>query len=144
VCTGKFVTLGDQDFSNLPNIRTNLLFHTWFEKLGFHCIITTVYFIRYSRASRKRPSKMQRLSGHLQKSNHRGPLPRRGAGTSTLWKIIYCIQFTPLITPCAGRWPMWLLKFFVYFRKHSAHSVHRDQRMRQVVACKMLKTIENH
>ena len=81
------------DFSNLPNIRTNLLFQTWFEKLGFHCIITTVYFIRYSRASRKRPSKMQRLSGRLQESNHRAPLPRRGLGTSTLWKIIYCTQF---------------------------------------------------
>ena len=30
--------------------------------------------------------------GRLQESNHWGPLPRRGAGTSTLWKVIYCMQ----------------------------------------------------
>ena len=30
--------------------------------------------------------------GHLQESNPGGRLPRRGPGTSTLWKIIYCIQ----------------------------------------------------
>ena len=31
--------------------------------------------------------------GRLQESNHRGSLPRRLPGTSTLWKIIYCMQF---------------------------------------------------
>ena len=31
--------------------------------------------------------------GRLQESNHKGPLPRRGPGTSTLWKIVYYIQF---------------------------------------------------
>ena len=38
------------------------------------------------------------------------------------------------------------LKFFVYSKKHSAHSEHRDQRMGQVVAYKRLKTMEiiNH
>ena len=46
----------------------------------------------YKRTSRKRPPKMQRLSGRLQESNHRGPLARRGSGTSNLWKIICCIQ----------------------------------------------------
>ena len=35
-------------------------------------------------------------------------------------------------------------KFFVYSKLHSAHSEHRDQRMRQVVAYKRLKTMENH
>ena len=39
---------------------------------------------------------MQRLAG-LQESNHRRPLPRRGIGTSTLWKIIYCMQ---CVTTC--------------------------------------------
>ena len=28
----------------------------------------------------------------LQESSHKGPLLRRGPGTSTLWKIIYCMQ----------------------------------------------------
>ena len=32
----------------------------------------------YSRTSRKRPPKLQRLSGRLQESNHTGSLPRRG------------------------------------------------------------------
>ena len=31
--------------------------------------------------------------GRLQESNKRALLPRRGPGTSTLWKIISCIQF---------------------------------------------------
>ncbi|CAH3182619.1 unnamed protein product [Porites evermanni] len=31
--------------------------------------------------------------GRLQESNYRAPLPRRGPGTSTLWKIIYCILY---------------------------------------------------
>ena len=31
--------------------------------------------------------------GRVQESNHMGPLPRRGPGTSTSWKIIYCMQF---------------------------------------------------
>ena len=37
-----------------------------------------------------------------------------------------------------------LPKFFVYSKKHSAHSEHRDQRIRQVVAYKRLETMENH
>ena len=32
----------------------------------------------------------------------------------------------------------------IYQVAYSAHSVHRDQRMRQVVAYKRLKTMENH
>ena len=52
-----------------------------------------VVLCEYSRTSRKRPPQMQRLSGHVQESNHRGPLARRGLGTSTLWKKIYCMQF---------------------------------------------------
>ena len=35
------------------------------------------------------------------------------------------------------------LKFFVYSKSHSAHSENRDQRMRQLVAYKGLKTMEN-
>ena len=30
--------------------------------------------------------------GCLQESNHKGDFPRRGPGTFTLWKIIYCMQ----------------------------------------------------
>ena len=36
---------------------------------------------------------MQRLDGRLQDSNQMGPVPSSGPGTSTLWKIIYCMQF---------------------------------------------------
>ena len=39
---------------------------------------------------------------------------------------------------------MLLLKFFVYSKENSANSEHRDQKMRQVVAYKGLKTMENH
>ena len=70
---------------------------------------------------------MQRLSGRLQESNHRGPLPRRGPSTFTLWKIIYCIQFL-IYALCSS---MLLLKFFVHSKC-------------QVVAYNRLKTIENH
>ena len=37
-----------------------------------------------------------------------------------------------------------LLKFLAFSKQHSAHSEHREQRMRQVVAYKRLKTMENH
>ena len=30
--------------------------------------------------------------GSLQELNHRGSLPTRGPGTSTLWNFIYCMQ----------------------------------------------------
>ena len=36
------------------------------------------------------------------------------------------------------------LKFFVYSKQHSAHNERIDQRMREVIACKRLKTMENH
>ena len=39
---------------------------------------------------------------------------------------------------------MLLLEFFVYSKENSANSEHRDQRMRQVVAYKGLKTMENY
>ena len=54
--------------------------------------LPTTLKLQYSRTSRKRPPKMQRLSGRLQESNLTGPLTRRGPGTSTLWKIIHCMQ----------------------------------------------------
>ena len=76
----------------------------------------------------------------IEESNHLGPLPRRGPGTSTLWKIIYCMQCLSY-DMCRD---MLFLKFFVYSKSHSAHSEHRDQRMRQMVAYKGLKTMENH
>ena len=43
--------------------------------------------IDYSRSSRKRQPKMQRLSGRLQESDYEGSLPRRRSDTSILWKI---------------------------------------------------------
>ena len=58
-----------------------------------------------------------------------------GPGTSTLWKIIYCMQCLSH-DMCSSKL---LLKFFVYSMEHSAHSEHRYQRMRQVVAYKKLK-----
>ena len=39
---------------------------------------------------------------------------------------------------------MLLLKFFVYSKEDSANSEHKDQKMRQVVAYKGLKTKENY
>ena len=36
------------------------------------------------------------------------------------------------------------LKFFVYSKQHSAHNEQKDQRMRQVVAYKRFKKLENH
>ena len=49
---------------------------------------------KYSLASRNRPSKMKSISGCLwevvafKNKNHRGPLPRRGLGTSTLMQFL--------------------------------------------------------
>ena len=65
--------------------------------------------------------KLQRLSGRLPEvvaykdrttgaNGGGGHLPRRGLGTSTLWKIIYCMQFTSY-TACSS---MLLLKLFAY------------------------------
>ena len=51
--------------------------------------------------------------GRLQKSNHREPLPRRGQGTSTLWRILYCMQFLSYAM-CSS---MLLQKFFVYISR---------------------------
>ena len=70
----------------------------------------------------------------------RGPLTWRGPGTSTLWKIIYCMQF--LSYPMCSS--MLSLKFSIYSKYHSAHSIHRDQRMCQVVTYRRLKAMENH
>ena len=39
---------------------------------------------------------------------------------------------------------MLLLKFSVYSKENSANSEHRDQRMRQAVSYKALKTMENY
>ena len=39
---------------------------------------------------------------------------------------------------------MLLLKFFVFSKENSANSEHRDQRMRQAVFYKALKTMENY
>ena len=68
------------------------------------------HFCIYGRPSCKRPPKMQRLSGRLQESNHRAPLPRGGPGTSTLWKMIYCMQFLSYTT-CSYTLSF---KFFIY------------------------------
>ena len=48
--------------------------------------------------------------GHLQEMNNMGPPPRRGPGTSTLWKIIYCMQCLRY-DMCSS---LLSLKFFVY------------------------------
>ena len=41
-------------------------------------IVLLKTYLQYSRTFRKRPPKMQKLSGRLQESNHREALPRRG------------------------------------------------------------------
>ena len=41
-------------------------------------IVLLKTYLQYSRTFRKRPPKMQQLSGRLQESNHREALPRRG------------------------------------------------------------------
>ena len=69
-----------------------------------------------------------------------GPLPRRGPGTSTLWQIIYCMQFLSYTLSIS----MLSLKLFVYSKWYSARSQHKDHRRCQVVAYKRLKAMKNH
>ena len=52
-----------------------------------------LYLCYYSRTSGKGLHKMHWLGGRLQESRHRGSLQWKGPGTSTLWKIIYCMRF---------------------------------------------------
>ena len=66
--------------------------------------------------------------GHLQESNHRGPLLRRGSGTFTLWKINYDI--------CSS-----ILKFFIYSKQHSAHG--KPQRSVNAL-CSHLQEVKNN
>ena len=80
-------------------------------------VIMLRFFFKYSRTSRKRSPKMQRLSGRLrgggrlQESNQKGSLPTRGPGKSTLWRIIiYCMQRLSSYM-CSS---LLSLKFFVY------------------------------
>ena len=102
-----------------------------------------VYLLMYSRTSCKRPPNKltQRLSGRLQKSNHRAPLLRRGLGISTLWKIIYCMQFLSY-TMCNY---MLLLKFMSYIPRSMVHTANKKIReCNKAVAYKRLRTMENH
>ena len=69
----------------------------------------------------------------FQESNHRGSLPRRGLGTSILWKIML-LDAISSYAMCSSM----LTKY------HSAHSENRDRRMREVVAYKRLKIMENN
>ena len=50
-----------------------------------------------------------------------GSLLRRCTDTSTLWKIIYCMQFLSY-NMCSSRL---ILKFFAYSKQHSTHSEHK-------------------
>ena len=94
---------------------------------------------KYSRTSSKRPPKMQKLSGRLREvlvfKNRTtvGSLPRRGLGTSILWKIML-LDAISSYAMCSSM----LTKY------HSAHSENRDRRMREVVPYKRLKTMENN
>ena len=87
------------------------VFEAWHPSNNFYVWMSG--FSNYSWTSRKQPPKMQwpfTGGGCLQESNHRGPLPRRSLGTSTLWKIIYCLQYLSY-TVCSSTLS---LKFFVY------------------------------
>ena len=94
---------------------------------------------KYSRTSSKRPPKMQKLSGRLREvlvfknRTKRGSLPRRGLGTSILWKIML-LDAISSYAMCSSM----LTKY------HSAHSENRDRRMREVVPYKRLKTMKNN
>ena len=93
----------------------------------------------YNRTSCKRPPNKltQRLSGHLQKSNHRAPLLRRGLGTSTLWKIIYCMQFLGY-----AMCNYMLLKFMSYIPRSMVHTANKKIReCIKAVAYKRLRTM---
>ena len=57
--------------------------------------------------------------GRVQESNHMGPLPRRGPGTSTSWKIIYCMQFLSYAM-CSS---MLSLKVLSYIQSSTAYTV---------------------
>ena len=60
--------------------------------------------------------------GCLQESNHRS-LPRRGPSTSSLWKIIYCMQFLSYAL-CS---PMLLLKFRIFKAAQCTRRTQRSQ-----------------
>ena len=89
---------------------------------------------------------MRRFSGRslevacYEKRSPRGSLPKRWPDTSTLWKIIYCIQCFNYDN-CSS---LLLLKFSVYSKQHSSYSKYRDQTIRQVIAYNRLKTRENY
>ena len=87
----------------------------------------------YSRTSCKQPPNklMQRLTGRLQKSNHRGSFLKRGLGTSTLWMIIYCVQFLSYAM-CKFRL---LIKYMSYIPSsmvHTANIKKRSGRLQEV------------
>ena len=58
-------------------------------------------------------------------------LPRRGPGTSTLWKVILCMQVRICVVPFCHLSSSYML--------NNKANIARDQRMRQVVAYKRLE-----
>ena len=90
--------------------------------------------------------KMQRLSGRLRevvvyKNRTTGGLfPSKGPGTSALWKMIYFMQcLSNNMCSC-----MVSLKISLFILSNIVHRDRGDKRMRQVVAYKRLRTMENH
>ena len=79
--------------------------------------------------------------GHLQESNHRGPIPRRVPGTYSLWKIINCMECLSC-DMCKFHFVAKVLR--ISQEAQCPCSEHRGQRMCQVVTYKRLKTMENH
>ena len=105
------------------------------EKLKTICYYTKYYLkkinITCSRTSRKPRPKMHENKtwsltggGRLQESNHMGPLPRRGSGTCTSWKIIYCMRFLSYAM-CIS---MLSLKVLSYIQSSTAHTVNIEIR----------------
>ena len=88
---------------------------------------------------------MQRLSGRLREvvvyKNRTTEAPSKGRSGHIYFMEDNLLQQCLSHDMCSSKL---LLKFFVYSKKHSAHSEHRDQRIRQVVAYKRLETMENH
>ena len=69
--------------------------------------------------------------GRLQESNLTGPLPRRGRGTFTLWKIIHCMQCLSAMCSC-HQCSLYILHSIVHTGTQISENASR------------LKSMENH
>ena len=78
-------------YPRLETLLNNFIELKLVSSTGRTAALKLFIFGMYSQTSRKQPPNklMQRLSGRLWESH----ILKRGLGTSTLWKIICCMQF---------------------------------------------------